>query len=601
MPAKGRHSGRKKRIREKQKREAGTMETEHTNHVSTEAGQATGCSVCHRSDQPVFRCPSHRICELCMKRSGAVNNLRCPLCPHDSLSSKVGFVINKVKNLWMCASNDRQAQSGTQSCSVHTTQTLEFLCQKCDMPVCPYCKLAEHEGHETRSLSLVIAEAKQRIADATGTHLSDFKNRLHVALKENRKRGKNFRQTQKEVEQSITRRHAQLKNIIDKHRDSALRKLGTMCEEVESCLKEDEARLNSELNTLADLQHRIDHSLADTDAGNVLSVDREVQANWSNDSIMRRRSVALPSYAYKVEHDFRNASTSSAESAMNIGLVAGSADIDKLKKFVEGFIGHPVLEKTTLPKMPVDVSVKPMFHCCQDPEAVVFSVCHAGDEKVAVSYSTSSDSKGVTRSFFEDGRPSKSFDFGLCTLSGEGNGSFRTVTYHLTKYFGMSIRIILSKSGRKQALIHIENDPGWVLVSYFMLPFPLCKIFNRVFPSRLLALSCDTVAPLKCDVTQNGDVVAIVDVKDHETPPLGSMLESTSRVVKVISISEDFCYTDVYEPPSPDFVPSDVCFFSLEGRTVLLVSDTGTSSIHVLGMQPIILGTRLFTKCHFLR
>ncbi|XP_076453685.1 uncharacterized protein LOC143288903 [Babylonia areolata] len=597
MPAKRRHGRRKKHRRCKA---AAAEDVPHTGPAAcTERGQATECCECHRSHQPLFACPlPHRLSEQGTEDTSTsdVNS------PDESLSSKVSVAIGRVKNLWLSAdTNGKPADSVARYCSVHKEEKVEFWCQKCKVLMCLFCKLAEHEGHESRSAGLVAAEARQRVVDASNCRLRDFEDHLNMAVKENKKRGDDFRKTQKKTARSILRRHAQLSEIIDKYRDSALLELEALTVGVEACLEEDDSRLKTELKAVSGLRELIDNSLSGTDTCSILSLDREIQENWSPEKIMVRRSVASPSYVYKVGHVFQSAVPKcSTASITNMLQADGAFIVSDFEKIVDGFIGHAGLSKTLLPKVPSNVKITPMFHCCEDPEALVLSVCPIGAKKMAVSYSTSTDCKeGVTKSFFQDGRPSKSFDFGLCTLCAEGNGVFCPLPY-FKQFWGECFHFMAAKSGSKQALAQ-TSDGVCVLASYFRLPFPFCKIYGRGIPSNMFVLSCEAVAPLNFDVTSSGDVVALVDIKNPEASPLDNNLKNNSRVVKVISFSGDLTFTDVYKPPSPNFVPSDVCFFSLDDRPVLLVSDLATSSIHVLSIRPVLIGTGLFRTCQFQR
>ena len=312
---------------------------------------------------------------------------------------------------------------------------------------------------------------------------------------------------------------------------------------------------------------------------------------------MIRRSKALPSLTYALEHDCSAKET--LPGPLKKALL--SADMSKLNKCVSRFMGHATETETPLPKMPLDVKVTPAFRCSEDPEAFVLSVCPAGAEKLAVSYSTSSDhTEGVTKSFFENGQLSKSFDFGLCTLMRHGNGVFFPCPYLKTRLFGMTYRFMWSKSGTKHALVY-NYGTTWSLVSTFNLPSPFCKIFGRCLPAGLNFPQVDALAPLAFDVTKDGGLLAIVDVGSDICSPLENNLTTTDRVVRLISFSGEYQHTDHYKPPAPDFLPSDVCFFTLQGQTVLLVSDLATSSIHVLAVSPLCTGGIVFRVCRFQR
>ena len=580
---------------------------------------AAVCAVCRRQTYGcVITCPCGRsMCHLCLQAAvtADVNRLKCPACPDTSLASTTRCFIGTVKNLWLSATSGTETDSCAQNrCPVHSRQAAELWCLLCDVQICLVCKLAEHEGHPTHSVTLVAAEAGKRVTDAASTRLRRYQDRLRTAVEETGQRREALAQMRQDVEDGIHRRHARLCRISNKlgsfhkqhalrgfiaeHRNSALLELEAMAVEAESCLVADDVRLQDELNVVANLQRRVKQSVGGADPLSVITLDREIEAAWSCDNIMIRLSKALPSYTYTLKHDFSNVDTDS-EPFVKAFL---SADVSKLKKCVDRFIGHATKTETPFPKTPIDVKVTPMFRCCEDPEAFVLSVCPTGAEKLAVSYSTSNDhTEGVTKSFFRDGRPSKSFDFGLCTLMRHENGVFFPGAYSRIQSVGLTWRTVWSKSGTKYTLIYVDST-GWFVASLFTLPSPFDKIFGRCLPASLNFPNVNAVAPLAFDVTRDGSLLAIVDLRNEDCSPLDNNLGRTDRVVRLISLCGEYQFTYNYEPPpAPAFLPSDVCFFSLQSRTVLLVSDMATSSIHVVAVIPLQQGKLTFQVCRFQR
>lgn len=559
------------------------------------------CAVCRRQNTCVIiTCPcSHKVCELCLQTSAASdgNDVNCPACSDTPLASKASYFIGKVQNLWLSATAGKEADRVAQNCTVHSQHAVEFWCLPCDVRVCPLCKLAEHEGHQTKSISLLAAEARHRVTDAGNERLRHYEDRLQAAVEDTKERREVLNEMGQDVLHTIHKRHARLLCIIDEQRDSALLELEAMAVEAESSLDADEVRLHDELNVLAGLQHRVEQSVGDTDPSSVLLLDRELETAWGSDDIMVRRSKALPAHTYTLEHGY---STVNANAEPLKKTFPGTL-VNKLKKCINQFIGHATKTKTLLLKMSLDMTVTPLFRCCKDPDAFVLSVCPIGAEKLAVSYSTSPDrAEGVTKSFFENGLPSKSFNFGLCTLMSSGNGMFHPCPYSKKQMLGMTLRLIWSKSENKSVLVYYPGT-GWTFRSLFDLPAPFCKIFGRCLPASLRCPEVDAVAPLSFDATKDGALLAIVDVRSQSYSPLDNNLGKTDRVVKLISYSGDYTSTDDYVPPTQDFLPSDVCFFSLQGQTVLLVSDMGANSIHVLTLSPRCVGEATFHVCQFQR
>lgn len=534
------------------------------------------CALCYLplSDVTKFPC-THAVCEACLSGKDRIN-WECPLCPfEDSAVSNVQVVIKRVKNLFVSAvaglSNDANRSPYAFKCPTHPSNTVQFFCSICDKMICPMCKLSEHEGHPTQSLTLMSASAKESLPHAT-LRLKSYTQRLQTAKTVLTRHSQELDGERQEIEKQIIAAHAQLQSLIDGYRDNALLELDTLTFDVESHLSANAIRLDEELKVVSELQCRAESALHQEDPSVLVSTDLEIKKDWNPATLAARERKLVPSCTYHLDY----------ASSCNVNAIKKfnrkpSQVLKTFEKHVKHFIGSAT--KIIKPVTSPGVEIKFAFSCCEEQDVYVHSVCPAGDGKVAVSFGPSSDFLNRpgcgTKSFFEDGRPSKSFDFGLCTLLKAGNGTFNYMSFN-KQFLWNKYHILFCKSGKNYALTQFED---WCAI--MSLPSPMFWRFR--VPHVVMTIDRCAVQSLAFDVSSDGRVFAVIDCVHDK---LKTLTDTPTRVVHVYSLHENHIAVVAYKSPTRSFLPSDVCFFNLQGREVLLVSDVTNDAIHVVHVDP---------------
>ncbi|KAK7491999.1 hypothetical protein BaRGS_00016663 [Batillaria attramentaria] len=592
--------GKKRRSRRKQNgknTQPSTSENGKAAHVS--AGETRFyCAVCSEQTKSVnlLQC-SHKLCQKCLDgivKSGDADTFTCPACPQNSVSDNVTLFIQKVKNLFL---SPNAATTGGTKCLIHSDQNVHFLCITCYKIICPVCKLSEHEGHETASLRLAAASAKDRIQDASNGRLEDYAAGLRSAIEDVSENQKKLTATRQIAEDIIWARHAKLQALVNKCCDSALLELEAMAVEVKCKLQEDLSNLQQELALVSRTQQHAEEVLTgEDDFESLFNLDRLLASEWSTKHITQQQINLFPTFTYSLEHTIGTDTNTD-------GQKSGETEQEDMKVCMQSFIGRTIKLETPKPQSTPGVKVTPAFRCSDDPGAFVVSVCPVGDSKLAVSFETTakdvSGLKGHTRSFFEDGCPSKSFDFGLCTLVRRGgHGYFLYLPVQgRQNIFWKKVTCLFSKSGKDYLLVHADGQCSlWPFANrvYF---WPLLRTYFSN-PESVIVLN-DVLPPLSFDIADSGKLFALTDCEKGDTKgegkeALGITQARTLYACYTAGVNVEGCEDTrtiavqgpPYKPPVKGFLPSDVCFFNLHGREVLLVTDMANHTIHVVNIDP---------------
>ncbi|XP_025099573.1 uncharacterized protein LOC112567189 [Pomacea canaliculata] len=496
--------------------------------------------------------------ELCPSRAG-----KC--C--DRMDVKVNM--RKVKNLFIASScedsrSDVKNYNMATLCPLHPRESLEFLCLTCDELICPLCKMADHQEHKARSLFVVAGEAKRNLQKFT-REITRYEREVKAALQGTERHRQVLQDTRNEVEGHIRACHAQLQTLIDAYRDSCLLELDAMVCEVDSEARDLADRLRMELIKVQGTQQKLHEAIERGSSVNVFKMNQEMKNEWDENHVTKKCLGVIPGFLHTVEHhDFI------ANDDIASVFVSEEKTIEKLirKRF-----GRLIKVKQPLPA--VGMVLKMAFRCSEEEDDTVFSVCPTGDNKVAVSFGPSctdgNANKGCTKSFFEDGRPSKSFNFGKCTLTREGKGRFRYLQKNRFRVLLWYYNEGLFAKGEKQHLLmrRTSSDPWrFVKVSRFLYLFCIPEF---------VGFANFDLHPLAFDVSSDGRSIVVINEDTND--------ETKYRLLFLCTCCDD-CITviSVYKPQADmeNFFPSDVCFCTVEGREVLLVADSENHTISML-------------------
>jgi hypothetical protein len=214
-----------------------------------------------------------------------------------------------------------------------------------------------------------------------------------------------------------------------------------------------------------------------------------------------------------------------------------------------------------------EVAVKKQLQCCHETDVRVFSLCPIDNNDVTVSYEMRGGKENApleyfqwsgkflrhdTRKKFAEKSTGQARGYGKCGMLEYKNGE-STLTFSKSPR-KTPIRLRYSRSLNKSYVTSykvLSEDP------YREEPKTLCTL---AVPGPQRAF----------DVDASQKYVAV--------------LQDLPRRVMLYKVDQPDP-VDIYSPPSPRCRPSDVCFFRLRKKDVLLVADEGTDSIHVLHVQ----------------
>jgi hypothetical protein len=222
-----------------------------------------------------------------------------------------------------------------------------------------------------------------------------------------------------------------------------------------------------------------------------------------------------------------------------------------------------VLMEVTAP----EVTVKQQFHIGPETDIHVFNLCPTDNIEVRVSCELRGGKEDAPVDCFDWSGKFLSQDdrkelAGTSTSQarGDGNGS-------LVRYKDGDLIDTLSKSQRKAPIV---------------LSYSASQGNGDV--EKVVVLSDDppkNEVETLCTVAMPGPQRAFdVDASERYI----AVLQDTPRNIHLYKSGQEQPVA-TYTPPSPRCRPSDVCFFKLGKKEVLLVADEGTDSIHVLRVQ----------------
>lgn len=585
---------RKRQRHRRRQRGTSNVTARHDNAAQSTTNSLT-CVKCLREERTtsvaVLEC-AHTLCHACYNvLSEDPQTFRCPACPQKSPSTCVNFFINKVKNVFL---SSHLTASGGPKCSLHGDQTLHFLCVTCNIAICSVCKLSDHEGHVTKGLLQAVSDARDHVQQAISGRLQNHANCLTSYMREmsdNRQQVQAMRQA---VEDTIRARHAELVSLVDDCRDSALLELDAFHVEIDCQLQHDVTCLEKELAVVSGLHQQAEEILNVLDDHQaVFYLERSLEADWGLQLITEKQVKIVPVCTFALEHEIVSVDKDLQTDDADVDTLFCGTQKKNIKGHMQSYIGRTTKKQTPIQKSTPGVKVTPAFCCSDDPDAYVVSVCPTGDGKLAVSFKTQiSDVSGLsghTKSFYEDGRPSKSFDFGLCTLyRSDLKGTYHYLQVKGKNWLWQNETKLFSKAGKKHILVF--NCTGQLCVV-----LPIKGLDFRLIPRPVFLLTDfkslvsfhETQQPVSFDVSQNGERFALIQrsqgYKEKESEGAlgvrlylrGTMSEGSQEAVDVLFIGPE------YDPPVTDFLPSDLCFYSLQGKEVLLVTDYTNHTIHV--------------------
>ncbi|KAK7091700.1 uncharacterized protein [Littorina saxatilis] len=491
---------------------------------------------------------SHTFCEACLDdlvKHHPKGSFPCPSCRERVTVPRGG--VSAFKNNFYLQEPDKGSEK--PMCKNHKKpREIELFCLDCNACICLECKLTSHMGHYTEDILNRAETAKAQ--------LCRDKMELQSVIEDLKRHLEEFRHEQQAVQD---RREAVKKDILDRHRlmmeaadrcrEESLFSLDTVTASIKSQLCLIDKDLQKTLDGLAKLHKRVDMCVKSEKGHGLLLTIHDIY----NDASRYVKEVAMHK-ATKITRVSRP-------------VLCFSAAADATLQTQEKFLG-PVVRLDIEVGMPA-VTVKKVFGCKQQTFANndVFSLFPRADDAVWVAYEPSPQSVGTPA------RHPELYDLSGQVIETEASICGRTNFTHTNSGMGMCITPspwYFSTYAKSRSLCKLKNNmkgEACVISIIVNSESPLKTLQSvkhkiKCGPHRAFDMDDREVCFAIVEEGQGPDFIRKVHVyrAPHETP------------------------LDTYTPPTQPFQPSDVCFFTMAGRQILLVSDEASNAIHVVDM-----------------
>ncbi|XP_070206008.1 tripartite motif containing 13-like [Littorina saxatilis] len=506
------------------------------------------CSLCLE----VFTCPKllpchHTFCLKCLEDLTACHgtaSFSCPQCRLDVVIP-AGGVAAFQSNFYLHSDDLERARSKTL-CMTHPDQILDLYCTDCKQAVCLKCVLTKHKQHDTKDLSEVATEAKEQLKK-DAARLQEAVSYMTAEVSAESKELKDVQDKKAALQEAIKNKHATLVAMANKVRDVSMASLDTVSGEIESQVSKELDMKQSNLDELSQLQQQTQQAIDSGTSCKLLTVVKEMREGRGSPQAVKNLTSDKRKYVRRP--------------VLNREMTE-----DAIEQSVTKFFGsvHIVQMETAVP----EVTVKEMFSCGDGDDTEVFSLCPVDDDTVWVSFARR---KG------KDDAPCETFDIkgasiytdtstlgkqackcrdgsnGMCTTTETGSllqtfdKSLKNTTFKL-------IKVSAKDADIKTVKVTSEDPFETEDTLLFSIKVGTHRVFDVDSSEQLFVVVEEAQSP-------GGQRQVLLYRRDQHTP------------------------VSTYTPPTAACQPSDVCFYKLGGREVLLVADKGTDSVHVLHVK----------------
>ncbi|KAK7088390.1 uncharacterized protein [Littorina saxatilis] len=515
------------------------------------------CPVC----LDVYRTPKflpcfHTFCAECISGVAMRSNRRtfpCPSCREPTTLPRGGaaalqtnFYVNRTSNPAPQQPSSVQQRTGT-FCTNHDEKLLEFFCVQCQQPICLNCKLTEHERHTTVDL--------RKAVDSKNRELIPEKNRLQRAVVDMAERVEKTKAEQQAVRnkkatvlKNIEDRYAILVEAAENYKDKAVDSLNSVSTGIESAVAKVLKKQEGNLQALLKIQQQLNKATNNKTGTEIFTVAKELTSGRASaQSVQRMTSQEVSVISRPVLH-FKT---------------TGDVMLQKARDYF-GTVSKVDMEAT-----PSEMEIARQFQCGYASDLEIFSLCHENQDspRLWVSYERRRFAGQVpVEQFNERG------DYKTDGATYVGKTSLKAHSRGLIPLCQRADGVDTFSKSLTAPYYKLENNlSGTAKVSRLTI--------SRGYPPRQIT---DTefsinVGPHRAfDVDETGQFFVVVEEPaTHET----------WRKVKLYQRPGGYP-VNTYTPPTEMFQPSDVCFYTLNGKQVLLVTDELNDCIHVVRVQP---------------
>ncbi|XP_070206011.1 tripartite motif-containing protein 54-like [Littorina saxatilis] len=513
-----------------------------------ERREALTCSLCLEiyTSPKLLPC-SHSFCVKCLQ--DLTTHLKsktfpCPQC-REQVTVPQGGVGSFQNNFYLNPQDLDKARDGTL-CLTHSNQELDLYCEDCKLAVCLKCVLTKHKLHSTKDLSEAASEAKSELK-LSQARLQEALSYVIDEVTSEKKELKDVQDKKAALQEAIKNKHATLVALANKVRDVSLASLDTVSGEIESQVSKELDIKQNNLDELSLLQQQTQQAIDSGTSCKLLTVAKEMREGRGSPQAVKNLTSAKRSNVWRP------------------GLNREVAE-DAIEQSITKFFGS--VQKLRMKAVTPEVTAKEMFSCGDGDDTEVFSLCPLDKDTVWMSFA---------RRKAKDDAPCEKFDIKGASLGTQING-FGKQTYKCRgRSIGMSTTMKKGdlmqtfEKSQKRTIFKLNNHSAKeaVIKSVKVTSEDPFKVEHTL----LFSIKVGTHRAFDVDSSEQ-----LFAVLEEAQSPGGQR--------KVLLYRRDqHTPVSTYTPPTAYCQPSDVCFYRLGGREVLLVADQGTDSVHVLHVK----------------
>ncbi|KAL8610016.1 hypothetical protein ACOMHN_029509 [Nucella lapillus] len=511
--------------------------------IEIRAMDPTHCAVCmERYRDPKFLPCFHTFCASCVQgvaNSNKGDKFACPFC-RNMTSLPPGGVASLRKNSFIQNEWNEQPPEeldNPNACKIHRGQEIEFWCQSCEEVLCLTCKGREHEDHTTVDLTSTVSCRKSQLQKMERLLQPAF-SALTAKVRSLKEERLALKEKKNAVENNILSRYMIILGAAKARRDKELRTLNSQHAVQAININEQIGEQRGHREVFSTLLSKLRKTLGSGTDREVIALGIKLERD--EDSLVEPLVQSKRPLPCLIQRPVLQFDVSTVKVVRTIESYLGTVRQMEMKK------GKPV----------VDVTIK--FSCGPQNLTEVYSLCHNDGELVA-SYEWRDKKKDARVQTFNDW------------------GQFQGYRNHTGKVTCRSL---------EGGVLVFTGEAPFPLRTFSKSPTAATYSLDRGVTGEATITKYTSTLPFKPTFKIQVGTYRVFDVDDSEKyfAVVEEAEENSRRKVRLFQRGEEKAVC-TYQPPNEGFQPSDLCFYTLRGQKVLLITDDGSDSLHVVTIR----------------